>query len=84
MKALSVAGTAAMFLVGGSIVLHGLPALHHVVQGILASTSTSGWTAALGSMLADAVVGIIVGALVLAVVSVGQRMFVRRPGKAPG
>jgi uncharacterized protein len=82
MKALSVVGTAAMFLVGGSIILHGLPALHHLVQGILASTSGSGWAAALGSMLADAVVGIVVGALVLAVVSVGQRMFVRRPEKS--
>ena len=31
MKFLSVAGTAAMFLVGGGILVHGAPALHHVV-----------------------------------------------------
>src|SRR5690606_22109358 len=32
MKALSVLGTAAMFLVGGGIVLHGLPILAHGVE----------------------------------------------------
>ncbi len=32
MKALSVLGTAAMFLVGGGILLHGVPALGHAVE----------------------------------------------------
>jgi predicted DNA repair protein MutK len=32
MKALSVAGTAAMFLVGGGILVHGMPALHHAIE----------------------------------------------------
>ncbi|MFL6709988.1 MAG: DUF808 domain-containing protein, partial [Massilia sp.] len=30
MKTLSVVGTAAMFMVGGSILMHGVPALHHL------------------------------------------------------
>src|SRR5256885_5661351 len=34
MKGLSVAGTAAMFLVGGGILVHGVPALHHAVEGL--------------------------------------------------
>jgi predicted DNA repair protein MutK len=32
MKGLSVAGTAAMFLVGGGIVVHGIPPLHHALS----------------------------------------------------
>jgi uncharacterized protein len=32
MKFLSFAGTAAMFLVGGGILMHGVPVLHHVVD----------------------------------------------------
>jgi predicted DNA repair protein MutK len=32
MKVLSVVGTAAMFMVGGGIVVHGIPALHHAVE----------------------------------------------------
>ena len=63
MKALSVAGTAAMFLVGGGIVVHGVPALHHWVQGVAAqSGSALGW---LVEALLNAGVGAIVGAVVL-------------------
>lgn len=68
MKTLSVLGTAAMFLVGGSILLHGLGPLHHVVQA---------WVAQLGgaaggpverslAMLFDALAGVVAGALVFA------------------
>jgi uncharacterized protein len=32
MKFLSIAGTAAMFLVGGGILVHSIPALHHLIQ----------------------------------------------------
>jgi predicted DNA repair protein MutK len=42
MKALSVLGTAAMFLVGGGILLHGVPALGHVVEGWAAALPTLG------------------------------------------
>ena len=31
MKGLTIAGTAAMFLVGGGILTHGVPALHHLI-----------------------------------------------------
>ena len=36
MKTLSVVGTAAMFLVGGGILVHGIPPLHHVVEALAA------------------------------------------------
>ena len=35
MKGLSIFGTAAMFIVGGEILLHGIPAAHHAVEHIL-------------------------------------------------
>jgi predicted DNA repair protein MutK len=72
MKALSVAGTAAMFLVGGGIIVHGVPPLHHVIERLGETSAAFGW---LFTLLADAVVGIAVGALVLAVVSGAQRLW---------
>jgi hypothetical protein len=44
MKTLSVLGTAAMFLVGGGILAHGLPALHHGVQAL--TQPLPGWLGA--------------------------------------
>ncbi|MBB3175699.1 DUF808 domain-containing protein [Variovorax sp. Sphag1AA] len=68
MKALSVLGTVAMFLVGGGILVHGVPALGHAIQA---------W-GALASMLGNAVVGVIAGAIVLAVVEGVKRLRGRR------
>jgi predicted DNA repair protein MutK len=73
MKALSVLGTAAMFLVGGSILAHGIAPLHHAVEHALAVQPAWGQTA-LG-MLADGLVGLMAGALVLAVVTLGKKLF---------
>lgn len=76
MKGLSVAGTAAMFLVGGGILVHGVPPLAHALEGALAGTP--GIVAVLGPMLANAAVGVVAGAVVLGVVLVARRLFVRR------
>jgi uncharacterized protein len=73
MKLLSIVGTAAMFLVGGSIISHGIPALHHAVEAIAANIG--GIMGTIASTLADGVVGIAVGAAVLAVVTLAQRIF---------
>lgn len=72
MKGLSVAGTAAMFLVGGGILVHGIPPLHHAVEQW---SELSGALHGLVSMLLNAAVGLIAGALVLVGVTMGQRMF---------
>jgi predicted DNA repair protein MutK len=72
MKALSVAGTAAMFLVGGGILVHGLPVLHHAVEGFAAGLG--GVLQAITPTLADALVGVLAGALVLAGVTLAQRL----------
>jgi hypothetical protein len=65
MKFLSIAGTAAMFLVGGSILVHNVPVVHHAVQDIAAM---AGAVSGVAAVLLEAVVGVLVGALVLAAV----------------
>ncbi|MDB5816508.1 MAG: rane protein [Rhizobacter sp.] len=80
MKTLSVAGTVAMFLVGGGILTHGLAVLHHPIEAITASVASSvgaaaGLAHALMPALLNAVFGIVAGAVALAVVVLGQRVF---------
>jgi predicted DNA repair protein MutK len=77
MKTLSVVGTAAMFLVGGSILAHGVPALHHAVGR---ATEVAGMTPGAGPLLAvlaeptlHALIGVLAGAAVVAVVTLGRR-----------
>jgi predicted DNA repair protein MutK len=73
MKFLSVAGTVAMFTVGGSILLHGIPGAHDVIHHAVDAVDDA---AAIGPALAavtppalEAVGGVIAGAIVLAVVT---------------
>jgi predicted DNA repair protein MutK len=80
MKALSVAGTVAMFLVGGGILVHGVPALHHPIQHL--AEAAGGVLQALLPTLLDGLVGVVAGAVVLAVVAGGRRLFARRPASA--
>ncbi len=67
MRALSVLGTAAMFLVGGSIIGHGIPAVHHFSETLAQSISlpsTLGSVAKiLTPVLIDALVGVLIGAV---------------------
>jgi predicted DNA repair protein MutK len=74
MKGLSIAGTAAMFLVGGGILAHGLPAVHHVVEAAAAAAGSLG--AAL-PLLANAFVGMVAGGLLVAATTLFKSM---RPG----
>ncbi len=69
MKFLSVAGTAAMFLVGGGIITHNVPAIHHFIEPY-----AQGFSGTLISMSFDAVVGILCGIVVLTVVTLIQRL----------
>lgn len=72
MKLLSIAGTAAMFLVGGGILVHGIAPLHHAVQGWVEGMGPV--PAAVLPTLADGLFGIVAGGLVLAGVSLFQRL----------
>ena len=79
MKALSVIGTAAMFLVGGGILVHGLPGAHHVVEAATHAISllpaVGGMLGAVTPLLLDGLAGIAAGALVLAGVILTKRLF---------
>jgi predicted DNA repair protein MutK len=74
MKTLSVLGTAAMFLVGGGILVHGLPPLYHAIEAVVPAGGALGL---LAGALANALVGIVAGALVLAGVKLAGRLFKR-------
>lgn len=63
MKALSVVGTAAMFLVGGGILTHGIAPLQHAIDAL--AQAAPGVLGALLPTLLDGLVGIVAGALVL-------------------
>ncbi len=71
MKALSLAGTAAMFLVGGGILTHGVPALHHWIEQVTAGMGSAG---TLLSSLFDAVVGIIAGGILVVVYTLVKKL----------
>jgi uncharacterized protein len=71
MKSLSVLGTAAMFLVGGSILLHGITPLHHAVQAWSEASAALGW---LLSTVADATIGVVAGGVVVGLVNAWQRL----------
>jgi uncharacterized protein len=83
MKALSIAGTAAMFLVGGGILSHGFPPLHHAIEVLTQQiASYSGLLAAVAPLLMDALVGLVAGAVVLAAVVAGKKVFGSQPKPA--
>jgi predicted DNA repair protein MutK len=85
MKSLSVAGTAAMFLVGGGILTHGIPVLHHWIEGVghgmAAVPAVGAILEATAPALLNGLAGVVAGALVLAGVS-GVRRLVPSSSKA--
>lgn len=79
MKTLSIVGTAAMFMVGGGILVHGIPAAHHLIEAAAGGAAAIPGVGALLKVvlptLLDAVAGVLAGALVLAGVMLAQRAF---------
>lgn len=79
LKTLSIVGTAAMFIVGGGILTHGIPVvhdvLHHWVEAV-ASIAVVGWLLGpISSMVLDAAFGILVGTVAVAVFLLGKRLW---------
>jgi predicted DNA repair protein MutK len=78
MKALSVIGTVAMFMVGGGIIGHAFEPLHHLAEGAAHAVAgvpvVGGLLAALAPTVIDGVAGVIVGAVVLLGVTIVQRL----------
>lgn len=64
MKTLSVAGTVAMFMVGGGIVLHGIPGLH-APEGLV-------------GLVVSALAGVLLGFIVVGVATAGQKVFQKK------
>ena len=79
MKGLSILGTVAMFTVGGSILLHGLPPLEHVVIQLLERMAAegSGVRSAL-AFVADSIVGVVAGGIAVLVYTLVKRVLPRR------
>ncbi len=82
MKGLSVAGTAAMFLVGGGILTHGIAPLHHAIEAAAlqagAVPGVGGVLGALAPLVLDGVVGLLAGAGVLGGVLLFKRVVPRK------
>ena len=80
MKTLSVVGTAAMFLVGGGILTHGFGALNRLLEQWIAAAGQVGGVVVqqLVSLSLDGVVGVVAGAIVLAVVTAFKRVKARQ------
>jgi predicted DNA repair protein MutK len=68
MKTLSVVGTAAMFMVGGGILVHGIPWLHHIGEDLQA-IPTLGF---------NIFVGLVVGAIALGAFTLFKRVIPHR------
>ena len=69
MKSLTILGTAAMFLVGGGILVHGIPLLesllHHIEDPLKAIEGVGGLLAVLAGLVFNAVVGIFAGGILV-------------------
>lgn len=79
MKTLTVVGTAAMFMVGGGILMHGLPGAHELTHYLIESLQSApvigGSVSALMPTIMGAIVGIIAGGLLMTLVSIGKVAF---------
>ncbi len=74
MKFLSVAGTAAMFLVGGGILTHNVPLLHHAVEAAGQAVPALAWL--LPSLL-NTLFGVLLGLAVVALLALYGRIFAK-------
>ncbi len=81
MKTLSVLGTAAMFLVGGGILVHGLPGLHHtgtVLIGLLRGEGVGGaWWEPVVPLILNGLAGLVAGAVVFGCVLLVRKLFIK-------
>ncbi|MEZ5650112.1 MAG: DUF808 domain-containing protein [Burkholderiaceae bacterium] len=79
MKFLSVAGTIAMFLVGGGILVHGIPGaeawLHHSLESVIHGLGDGfSWLAGALPMVANGLLGLVAGAVVLTMIGAVSRL----------
>ena len=75
MKFLSIAGTAAMFLVGGGIFTHNVPVLHHAIEAMSKILPAAPW---LVSGVLNLVFGVLLGLAVVLVVLLVRKLFKKK------
>ena len=75
MQSLSVLGTAAMFTVGGSIIVHAVPTLERPIATLAARVAADGgWLGTVATTLIQAVAGVVAGAVVAGAVTIARHM----------
>ena len=75
MKALSIVGTLAMFLVGGGIVVHGIAPLHHAIEHF------AGQQSAVVAMILPTVLNLILGFIIGGIVVLGVKAVAKIRGQ---
>ncbi|RYF57618.1 MAG: DUF808 domain-containing protein [Comamonadaceae bacterium] len=80
MKTLSIVGTAAMFMVGGQILVHGVPPIHHAVDALaqMVSGASTGLVFSVASTVLNALAGVVAGGIIVAAVIGIKRMLGKR------
>lgn len=86
MKFLAIVGTIAMFLVGGGILVHSIPFIHHLTQSLMYAVGVpaQGLIAAVAPIIVEGLVGLIAGGLVLLIVTLVGKLFSRKSHAQPG
>lgn len=79
MKLLSIVGTAAMFMVGGGILTHGIPGAHHFIDHLAQSFNAVPFVGSLletlTPLLLNVLAGIVSGALALTGLTIAKRIY---------
>ena len=88
MKTLSVLGTAAMFLVGGGIIVHSVPVLAELLHAVEAIGAGIAVAPALFRLLAgvafNGFVGIVLGGILVGVFALVQKVLPKKPSESHG
>ncbi|WP_315904784.1 DUF808 domain-containing protein [Vibrio fluvialis] len=74
MKGLTVVGTAAMFLVGGGIVVHNVPVIHHWIEPVLMDLPNLSLVSSLVPALLNGLIGIVAGLVIVAAMEVVHKV----------
>ncbi|EPM4293482.1 DUF808 domain-containing protein [Vibrio fluvialis] len=74
MKGLTVVGTAAMFLVGGGIVVQNVPVIHHWIEPVLMDLPNLSLVSSLVPALLNGLIGVVAGLVIVAVMEVVHKV----------
>ena len=85
MRALTIVGTAAMFLVGGGILVHSIPALSHLLHTAEAAgagiTLAPGFFEVVAGLLFNGLVGVVIGGILVAIFTLVGKVQPKKAGQ---